>query len=79
MRKLRLDVEVLRVQSFATQTTGRRGGTVRGNWDTGTTECLPSQMIGCEGSGSSIPVSGACFPETVAGPSCLSRCGENVD
>ena len=77
MKKLRLAVETLRVQSFATHTTQSLGGTVRGNGYTGTADC-PSQMIGCDGYKSIETLSGsACLPETQAGPSCYSRCGEN--
>jgi hypothetical protein len=71
MKKLRLDIEVLRVQSFATHATESRGGTVRGH---GSIEADPSAMIGCD---PYAPTSTGCStnpPASEVGPSCYPGC-----
>ena len=70
MKKLRLDIEVLRVQSFTIHGTESRGGTVRGHAPEG----YPSQMIGCD---PYAPTSTGCStapPASEVGPSCYPGC-----
>jgi hypothetical protein len=50
MKKLRLNLDMLRVESFSTQhAADRADGTVHGHNDPPYTSDCPSQMIGCTG------------------------------
>ena len=75
MKKLRLNLDTLRVESFSTaRGEEHRGGTVRGH--NYTSDC-PSQMIGCTWAGCND--SGGCVSGVTVGPppslySCDATC-----
>jgi len=75
MKKLRLDIETLGVQSFTTHATESRGGTVRGyGYSEGCPSARPSEMIGCD---PYAPTSTGCstgIAASEAGPSCYPGC-----